>query len=136
MTHERNRSSLAVAFCSCAVLITEVTLTRIFSVTLMYHYAFLVLSIALFGLGLGGTFHFISDIFKKRPESLPWLAPTAAVSLPLCLGLILRMPFLPQLLSAANVAVLAVIIVLSSIPFFLAGLVLSQLYILNRGVIS
>ena len=106
MSDNQNRSSLAVAFCSCAVLVTEVTLTRIFSVTLMYHYAFLVLSITLFGLGLGGIFHFVSDIFRRRPESLSWLALSAAVALPLCLGLILRLPFLPQLLSPANAAVL------------------------------
>src|SRR4051812_24039773 len=132
----QNRSSLAVAFCSCAVLITEVTLTRIFSVTLMYHYAFLVLSITLFGLGLGGIFHFISDVFRKRPEWLPWVALSAAVTLPLCLGLVLRLPFLPQLLSPANAAVLAAIVLLSSIPFFLAGLLLSQLYMLNRATAS
>ena len=132
----QTRNNLAVGLCSCAVLITEVTLTRIFSVTLMYHYAFLVLSITLFGLGLGGTFHFISDVFRKRPECLPWLALSGAVALPLCLGLILRLPFRPQLLSTENAIVLGAIVVLSSIPFFLAGLVLSQLYILNREFIS
>src|SRR5205823_10462036 len=105
-----SRTSAAIACCSCAVLITEVTLTRIFSVTLMYHYAFLVLSITLFGLGLGGIFHFVSDIFRRRPESLSWLALSAAVALPLCLGLILRLPFLPQLLSPANAAVLVAIV--------------------------
>jgi spermidine synthase len=126
----------AVAFCSCAVLITEIALTRIFSVTLMYHYAFLVLSITLFGLGLGGTFHFISDAIRNRPQSLPWLAATAAVALPLCLGLVLRLPFYPQLPSASNAVVLAAIILLTSIPFFLVGLFLSALYVLNRHTIS
>jgi predicted membrane-bound spermidine synthase len=130
------RISLAVALCSCAVLITEIALTRIFSVTLMYHYAFLVLSITLFGLGLGGMFHFVSGTFRNRPQSVPWLALTAAVALPLCLGLVLRMPFHPQLLSASNAAVLAAIVFLTSIPFFLAGLFLSALYVLNRKAIS
>ena len=35
---------------SAALLITELALTRIFSVTMFYHFAFLAISIALFGL--------------------------------------------------------------------------------------
>jgi predicted membrane-bound spermidine synthase len=136
MLAARSRTSLAVACCSCAVLITEVTLTRIFSVTLMYHYAFLVLSVTLFGLGSGGIFHFVSDSLRKRPQSAPWLALGSAITLPACLGVILRLPFLPQLFSPANAAILTAIVLLSAIPFFLAGLLLSLLYILNRAAIS
>ena len=32
--------------------------------TLMYHFAFLVLSIALFGLGSGAIVHFVTDFFE------------------------------------------------------------------------
>jgi predicted membrane-bound spermidine synthase len=136
MLAARTRTCLAVCLCSCAVLITEVTLTRIFSVTLMYHYAFLVLSITLFGLGAGGIFHFVSDSLRRRPESASWLALGAAVTLPACLGVILRLPFLPQLFSASNAAVLMAIVLLSAIPFFLAGLLLSLLYALHRAAVS
>ena len=126
----------AVALCSSAVLLTEVTLTRIFSVTLMYHYAFLVLSITLFGLGSGGIFHFVFDGLRKRPESLPWLALAAGLALPFCLGLILRLPFSPQIFSTGNIVVLLAIMIMASIPFFFAGLFISLLYILNRSSIS
>src|SRR2546426_12842584 len=91
MLQNPSRIALAIASCSCAVLLTEITLTRIFSVTLMYHYAFLVLSITLFGLGSGGIFHFVSDSLRKRPGSTAWLALAAAAALPFCLGLILRL---------------------------------------------
>ncbi|HYR89164.1 MAG TPA: hypothetical protein VE422_34125 [Terriglobia bacterium] len=111
-------------------------MTRIFSVTLMYHYAFLVLSITLFGLGSGGIFHFVSDSLRKRPESAAWLALAAGASLPFCLGLILRLPFSPQVFSLPNVAVLLLIVILAGIPFFFAGLFISLLYILNRDSIS
>jgi hypothetical protein len=136
MLPARNRTSLALALCSAAVLLTEVTLTRIFSVTLMYHYAFLVLSITLFGLGAGGIFHFISDSLKKRPESAAWLALGAGVVLPLCLGFVLRLPFSPQVLSPINLVFLFIIVVLAAIPFFFAGLFVSLLYILNRSTVS
>jgi len=136
MVQNRRRITFAIALCSCAVLLTEVTLTRIFSVTLMYHYAFLVLSITLFGLGSGGIFHFVFDGLRRRPESPPWLALAAGVALPFCLGLILRLPFSPQIFSTSNIVVLLAIMILASIPFFFAGLFISLLYILNRSSIS
>lgn len=129
MLQARTRISLAVAFCSCAVLLTELTLTRIFSVTLMYHYAFLVLSITLFGLGSGGIFHFVSDAPRRRTEAAPWLALTAGAVLTLCVGVILRLPFSPQIFSPLNMTVLCLIIGLASIPFFFSGLFISLLYI-------
>jgi hypothetical protein len=42
-----------------ATLLVELSLTRIFSVVLYYHFAFLAISIALFGLGAGGVFSYI-----------------------------------------------------------------------------
>src|SRR6266516_353957 len=42
-----------------ATLLLELSLTRIFSVVLYYHFAFLAISIALFGLGAGGVFSYV-----------------------------------------------------------------------------
>src|SRR2546429_7737069 len=90
------RFLLASASCSAALLLAEITLTRIFSVTMMYHFAFLVLSLTLFGLGAGGMFHFACDTFRRHcGVSLGWLPLGGAVALPLCLGLVLRLPFSP-----------------------------------------
>ena len=45
-----DRTTLAgIAAVSAAILMTELALTRIFSVTMYYHFAFLAISIALFG---------------------------------------------------------------------------------------
>ncbi len=41
-------------------LMYEITLSRLFSVTLFYHFAFLVISLALFGTGLGGLIVYFS----------------------------------------------------------------------------
>ncbi|MCA9670340.1 MAG: hypothetical protein KC503_32315 [Myxococcales bacterium] len=49
------RIYLGVALVTLATLLLELLLTRIFSVTLYYHFAFLVISVALFGLGLSGV---------------------------------------------------------------------------------
>src|ERR1700743_3970363 len=59
-----NRSTaLAVGSMSFAALLLELSLTRLFSVILFYHFAFLAISIALLGLGAGGVFAYV---FKQR----------------------------------------------------------------------
>src|SRR5260370_25964105 len=47
---------VAVFLMSFAALLLELGLTRIFSVVLFYHFAFLAISIALLGLGAGAVF--------------------------------------------------------------------------------
>ncbi len=50
------RIYLAVALTSSATLLLELSITRIYSVFLYYHFAFLAISIALFGLGSAVSF--------------------------------------------------------------------------------
>jgi hypothetical protein len=50
----RLRLTLLVAGTAGAVLFTEIVLTRLFSVLLFYHYSFLAVGLALFGLAVGG----------------------------------------------------------------------------------
>jgi len=58
---------LGLSFTTLATLILELSLTRIFSVVFYYHFAFLAISIALFGLGAGGVF---SYVISSRPGNL------------------------------------------------------------------
>jgi hypothetical protein len=53
-----------------ATLLLELSLTRIFSVVFYYHFAFLAISIALFGLGVGGVLSYVisgwpGSIYRK-----------------------------------------------------------------------
>jgi spermidine synthase len=50
---------LCVALTTMGTLLLELSLTRIFSVVFMNHLAFLAISIALFGLGLGGVLSYL-----------------------------------------------------------------------------
>src|SRR5712691_815093 len=52
-----------VALSSFSALLLELALTRLFSVVLFYHFAFLAISIALLGLGAGGVF---AHLWKQR----------------------------------------------------------------------
>ena len=140
MSNERQpdpiRRIAAIACFSSAVLLTEITLTRIFSVVLMYHYAYLVLSIALFGLGAGGIFHFATDVLRRRPVWLALLPMIAGIGLLVSIGTILRIPFSPQLLTLDNLLNLVAIVLVTAAPFFLAGLFVAYLLMAYREEIS
>src|SRR3954464_14703713 len=53
------RHLAAVGLTSGTLLMTELALTRIFSVVMYYHFAFLAISIALFGLSASGVFAYL-----------------------------------------------------------------------------
>ena len=53
------RTVVGIAAVSAALLMTELALTRIFSVTMYYHFAFLAISIALFGLSASAVLVYV-----------------------------------------------------------------------------
>ncbi len=77
---------LCVALTTLATLLLELSLTRIFSVVFYYHMAFLAISIALFGLGIGGVFSYVVAGWKA-PLYLRLGRLSAANSLLLLLAL-------------------------------------------------
>src|SRR2546429_9969531 len=59
------RQLVAVGLTTGTLLMTEVALTRIFSVVMYYHFAFLAISIALFGVSASGVFAYVA---RRRLE--------------------------------------------------------------------
>lgn len=110
----------AVALIAAAVLGFEVALTRVFGTVLRYHFAFLVISMALCGLGLGGYAAHLAR--QKRPLSLGFLAVAFALSLDVALLLLMRgvFAFFPELYWMAALLVL--------IPFSLGGAFLAEAF--------
>src|SRR3954469_11921177 len=76
-THMK-RHLAGVALTSATLLMTELALTRIFSVVMYYHFAFLAISIALFGLSASGVFAFT---FRKTLDRFSTDALLATESL-------------------------------------------------------
>src|SRR5947207_14873504 len=70
----------AVALMSGSLLMTELALTRIFSVVTYYHFAFLAISIALFGLSASGVFAYIARRRLDRVATDTLLARQSVVS--------------------------------------------------------
>src|SRR5690349_22010530 len=58
-----------VAAICAALLMTELALTRIFSVTMYYHFAFLAISIALFGLSASGVLVYVTRRALARADT-------------------------------------------------------------------
>ena len=109
-----------VALTTLATLVLELSLTRIFSVVFYYHFAFLAISIALFGLGAGGVFSYVvarwrGDAFAK----LGGLALANALAVVLALVWIMS-PFVRP----GGIALMGVYFA-AALPFFIAGSVVS-----------
>lgn len=102
-----------------ATLIMELALTRIFSVVFYYHFAFLAISIALFGLGAGGVF---SYVVSARPGNVYQKLGTLALSASLSVLFVLWF-----ILSRENndILTLAGVYFATAVPFFLAGTIVS-----------
>ena len=103
-----------------ATLLLELSLTRIFSVVFYYHMAFLAISIALFGLGVGGVFSYVVANWKAPLYSkLGRLSGVNAVLVLLSLTVILAQGESP---SNWN---LALIYLTTALPFFASGTIVS-----------
>ena len=70
---------VAIALVACAILLFEVLVTRILSVTLSYHFAFLTISLAMVGLAAPGVWF---SVAPPKPWALIASLYAAAVALP------------------------------------------------------
>src|ERR1700686_607856 len=119
-----------VAPSSFAALLLELALTRLFSVVLFYHFAFLAISIALLGLGSGGVLAYLRKSWLGRFETsslLSWLCIANALVVPVVLEIVLHVP-VSLVLSRANFLQLTAIYLASAVPFFVTGLAFSILF--------
>jgi hypothetical protein len=130
--HQGRKTTLlsAIALTSFSALLLELGLTRLFSVVLFYHFAFLSISIALLGLGAGGVFAYI-----WKPSLAKW--ETRALASNLCLlnalliagalEVVVHVP-VSLALSWSNFGNLTAIYLCSAAPFFVTGLVFSMVF--------
>ena len=119
-----------VALSSFAALLLELALTRLFSVVLFYHFAFLAISIALLGLGAGGVFAHIGKNWLARFETRRMVAILCAINaavVPIVLEIVLHVPVSLEF-SRANFLRLTTIYLASAVPFFLTGLEFSIVF--------
>jgi hypothetical protein len=121
---------LGVALTSFSALLLELALTRLFSVVLFYHFAFLAISIALLGLAVGGVFAYLSQPFLAKFETRR-LAAAICVSngvlVLLALEMIVHVPVSLEL-SWNNFGKLTEIYLAAALPFLCAGVTFSVIF--------
>ena len=97
----------------------ELFLTRIFSVTMWYHFAFMAISLAMFGLAAGAV---LVEVMKKREtnSTLAFAGMAFAISSVLCFVAQLYMPVNPE----TEIAWTALAFTTIAVPFVFAGIVI------------
>jgi len=122
---------LCVFLISLSLFTYQVTLTRLYSAILYYHYVFLTTSFAILGVGIGSVIAYRNrfklaraiEVDPLRPNSLTMLVKKLAFALSCGFAsvfiLIYLQPFVDQLF---------IFIVLGIIPFIISGYLFSALY--------
>src|SRR5690242_10360431 len=111
---------LSVGLTTTAALLLELSLTRIFSVVFYYHFAFLAISIALFGLGAGGVFSYVIAGWKTPLFTrLGRLSAVTSLLVIVALAVVLGEARDPSGWD------LVLIYFVSALPFFMAGAIVS-----------
>ena len=121
---------VGVGLTSFGALLLELALTRLFSVVLFYHFAFLSISIALLGLGAGGVGAYVWKVRLAKYETrklISRLCVVNALFMPIVLAVVLRTPVSLQI-STGNFFRLTAIYLTSAVPFFVTGLIFSVVF--------
>jgi predicted membrane-bound spermidine synthase len=127
-------------FLSLSIILFELALTRIFSIVLWYDYAFMAISIAFFGLGIGAFVIHIQRVKiksqKKKSTTEPQFdfasrivqfAIAYAISVPAFIFLIGYIP--------SDTSYIYVFYLVSSIPFFFAGACMAIIFLaMSEGI--
>ncbi len=131
---------IAFFIVSLSVLAFEVVINRMFAFMFWYHFAFIIISIALFGIGVGGMLVFFVNKFLKK-----WISPVLAtltfflaVSIPLSLLKINMIHLRMELVGknpAHDIAFIKVFLILS-IPFIISGFIFSFVFTNYREKIN
>src|SRR5512134_1475823 len=116
---------LGIFLVTLSGLMFEIGLTRIFSATIWYHFAFVAISVALLGWGLAGfALHALRGRVRASLDSAGLACLLYAGCMPLSLWLIVRNPFHPERLP--------LYFVVSALPFFLAGIALTMVFTIHH----
>ena len=129
-----SRSQIAGVFLlSAATLVFEINLTRLFSVAQFYHFAFMIVSLALLGFGASGTYLAIHPPRLSSPDGsrqrIRGLTLAAAASFLFGYVVINYLPFdsFAIAFDRKQVWILAIHYLVLALPFFFSGMVVGLL---------
>lgn len=127
MVSLNKRLYFGVGLVAMSTLMLELVLTRIFSVTLWYHFAFMAISVALLGIGVSGIYVYVIAPARSPAKTLRRLAVSAfALSITTVVALIVQLQtrFVPSF-SPMSFLLLSQVYLVIAVPFFFGGLCIS-----------
>ena len=107
-----------------STLMYEMLLTRIFSVTMWYHFAFVAVSVAMFGMTIGALIVYLLPAYYSQARALYQLTVNAllfAISIVISFLTHLSIPFRPDL-SLIGLYSVALVYTVLTIPFIFSGI--------------
>jgi len=119
---------VAIFLLSLAGLALENSLTRIFSITMWYHYAFMAISVAMLGMSTGAVKVYLAGFASKTDNELEGLiskySRLFAFSLIVSLLTLLSIPFVPRP-TGIGYFTTALIYTVAAVPFYFEGVAVS-----------
>lgn len=120
----------AVFLVSASVLMLQIALTRVFSFTLWYHFAYVTISVALLGYGASGTLLAVFPGLAGRDPArrLSLYATSSGLTVIVAYLAFSKLPFYPfQLREKPGIQIPLMLVYYAAItaPFFFAGLCMS-----------
>lgn len=130
------RHYIGIFLLSLATLLLELTLTRVLSVTLWYHFGFLIISTALLGFGISGVVLTLWRSLRERAtldRTLAALSIAFGVATIIGFWLMQRIPFDPfsEATTWRLIFLMPLYYIVLTTPFFFSGLAIGLL--LTRG---
>ena len=126
------KHKIGILLISLSTLMLEFTLIRVLSVSLWYHFAFMIISIALLGFGISGVTIVISDKINKAEINTFLTVTSLLFSLSVLVSFLIinKIPFDPfsLFIDTSQLIYLPLYYLTITLPFFLAGLIIGQLF--------
>ncbi len=121
----KRQTYIGLFIVTLATLMYEILLTRIFSVTMWYHYAFVAISVALFGMTVGALLVYIFPNYFRYVQVKYHLGLSAllfALSIVISFLTHLSIPFVTEGTSIVELYSIVLTYVIISIPFIFSGI--------------
>jgi hypothetical protein len=118
---------IGIFLTSASVLMLEILLTRIYSVTLFYHFAFMAISVAIFGGALSGVVVYLLPRFFNTSRARIHLSIAALLlAFTSVAGVVIQLHFkIAEKYSPLNARLLIISYLISAVPFFFGGLAIT-----------
>ena len=126
------KHKIGILLISVSTLLLEFTLIRVLSVSLWYHFAFMIISIALLGFGISGVTIVISKRINKAELNtfLTFVSLLYSLSILVSFIILNKIPFDPfsLFIESSQLIYLPLYYLTITLPFFLAGLIIGQMF--------